>query len=174
MFFRVVLYIPHEIHFTLSIFKTTDINVENMAENILTFTNTEFGSIRVMEINGQPWFVGKDVADTLGYGNHRQALKTNVDEDDKGVHWMDTPGGKQKTVIINESGLYSLIMSSKLPTAKQFKRWVTSEVLPSVRKNGGYIAIGILIYIKTLIVWMLLLCGKSILFYNSPLIRATT
>lgn len=77
----------------------------------------------------QPWFVGKDVADVLGYGNTRQALKTNVDEDDKAVHLMDSLGGKQKTTVINESGLYSLIMSSKLPSAKQFKRWVTSEVL---------------------------------------------
>lgn len=118
-------------------------NVENMAENILTFTNTEFGSIRVMEVDGQPWFVGKDVAESLGYGKGKSvnnAVAKHVDDEDKGVTEMMTPGGKQKTVIINESGLYSLIMSSKLPTAKQFKRWVTSEVLPSVRKNGGYIA----------------------------------
>lgn len=110
------------------------------AAGILSFTNVEFGTIRLVEVNGQPWFVGKDVADILGYGNPRQALKTNIDEDDKAVHLMDSLGGKQKTTIINESGMYSLIMSSKLPTAKQFKRWVTSEVLPSIRKNGGYIA----------------------------------
>lgn len=119
---------------------TSDNNVENMAENILTFTNTEFGSIRVMEINGNPWFVGKDVAESLAYTNPHKAIRDHVDEEDKGLNESFTPGGKQKTVIINESGLYSLIMSSKLPTAKQFKRWVTSEVLPSVRKNGGYIA----------------------------------
>lgn len=115
-------------------------NVENMAENILTFTNTEFGSIRVMEIDGQPWFVGRDVASVLGYSSPSVAVVKRVEEEDKGISVLETPGGKQKTVIINESGLYSLIMSSKLPTAKQFKRWVTSEVLPSVRKNGGYIA----------------------------------
>lgn len=80
------------------------------------------------------------MAESLGYTNNRKALKDHVEEDDKGVTNCDTLGGKQKTVIINESGLYSLIMSSKLPTAKQFKRWATSEVLPSVRKNGGYIA----------------------------------
>ena len=93
-----------------------------------------------MKIDGQPWFVGKDVAEALGYSNIKKAVRMHVDEEDKGVDNLATPGGKQKTVIINESGLYSLIMSSKLPTAKQFKRWVTSEVLPSVRKNGEYIA----------------------------------
>lgn len=116
---------------------------ENVAENVLTFTNVEFGSIRVMEIDGQPWLVGKDVAESLGYGKGKSvnnAVAKHVDSEDKGVTEMMTPGGKQKIIIINESGLYSLIMSSKLPTAKRFKRWVTSEVLPSVRNNGGYIA----------------------------------
>lgn len=117
-----------------------NINVENMAADILTFTNTEFGPIRVMQIDGNPWFVGKDVAESLAYTNPHKAIRDHVDEEDKGLNESFTPGGKQKTVIINESGLYSLIMSSKLPTAKQFKRWVTSDVLPSVRKNGGYIA----------------------------------
>lgn len=93
-----------------------------------------------MEVNGQPWFVGKDVAEVLGYLNPSVAIAKKVDSEDKGISILETPGGKQKTTIINESGMYSLIMSSKLPTAKQFKRWVTSEVLPSVRKNGGYIA----------------------------------
>lgn len=119
-------------------------NVKKMAENILTFTNAEFGSIRVMEIDGQPWFVGKDVADGLGYLNTKDAIKSHVDEEDKLiVQKSDFPTleiPNRGMVAINESGLYSLIMSSKLPTAKQFKRWVTSEVLPSVRKNGGYIA----------------------------------
>lgn len=114
--------------------------MENMAENILTFTNTEFGSIRLVKVNSEPWFVGKDVADILGYTNSRKAMKDRVDDEDKGVTICDTLGGKQKITVINESGLYSLIMSSKLPSAKQFKKWVTSEVLPSIRKNGGYIA----------------------------------
>lgn len=104
-----------------------------------TFASISAG-IRVMEINGQPWLVGKDVAESLGYVDIKKAVRVHIDDEDKGVADLSTPGGKQKTVIINESGLYSLIMSSKLPTAKQFKRWVTSEVLPSVRKNGGYIA----------------------------------
>lgn len=107
--------------------------------NIQIFKNEQFGSIRAVELNGEPWLVGKDVADVLGYGNYRQALKTNVDEEDKGVHQMDTLGGRQDMTIINESGLYSLIFGSKLPKAKEFKHWVTSEVLPSIRKHGGYI-----------------------------------
>jgi len=111
----------------------------DMEHMIQIFENQEFGKIRVVEKGGQPWFVGKEIADMLGYGNYRQALKTNVDEDDKGVHSMDTPGGKQQTTIINESGLYCLILSSKLPAAKIFKRWVTSEVLPSLRQRGAYI-----------------------------------
>lgn len=94
--------------------------------------------VRTVIINNEPYFVGKDVAEILGYTNSRQALKNHVDEDDKGVSKCDTPGGKQDLVIINESGLYSLILSSKLPQAKEFKRWVTSEVLPTIRKNGMY------------------------------------
>ena len=94
--------------------------------------------VRTVIINNEPCFVGKDVAEILGYTNPRQALKNHVDEDDKGVSKCDTPGGKQDLVIINESGLYSLILSSKLPQAKEFKRWVTSEVLPTIRKNGMY------------------------------------
>ncbi|MBD5169238.1 MAG: hypothetical protein HDT20_03840 [Oscillibacter sp.] len=104
------------------------------------FENPEFGSIRTVEIGGEPWFVGKDVARALGYKNPRQALSTNVDDEDRGVHSVDTPSGTQDMTIINESGLYSLILSSKLPGAKKFKRWVTSEVLPSIRKTGGYMA----------------------------------
>ncbi len=87
---------------------------------------------------GEPWFVGKDVAEALGYSNSRKALLDHVDEEDKGVTKRDTLGGKQPITIINESGLYSLILSSKLPSAKEFKRWVTSEVLPQIRKTGGY------------------------------------
>ena len=102
------------------------------------FQNEEFGAVRTMTINGEPYFVGKDVADILGYTDTAKAIRVHVDEEDKGVDEMDTPGGKQKTVFINESGLYSHILSSKLPTAKRFKRWVTSEVLPSIRKHGVY------------------------------------
>lgn len=108
-------------------------------QNLQIFKNEEFGKIRGMEINGEPFIVGKDVAETLGYTNPQKALRDHVDEEDKGMNEMDTPGGKQKIIFINESGLYSLIMSSKLPNAKKFKKWVTGEVLPSIRKNGGYI-----------------------------------
>lgn len=88
--------------------------------------------------NGEPWFVGKDVAEILGYSDTAQAVRKHIDNEDKGVVEMTTPGGKQPVTIINESGLYSLILSSKLPTAKKFKHWVTSEVLPSIRKTGEY------------------------------------
>lgn len=91
-----------------------------------------------MEVNNEPWFVGKDVASALGYTGVEKAIRVHVDDDDKGVSEMDTPGGKQNMAIINESGLYSLILSSKLPTAKKFKHWVTSEVLPTIRKHGAY------------------------------------
>lgn len=106
------------------------------------FKNEEFGDIRVIERYGEPWFVGKDIADVLGYANSRKALADHVGEEDKtdGVTIRDSIGREQNPVCINESGLYSLILSSKLPTAKAFKHWVTSEILPSIRKNGGYIA----------------------------------
>lgn len=107
------------------------------------FKNPEFGEIRTVVVNDEPWFVGKDVAEALGYGAGKSlanAVANHVDEEDKGVTEMMTPGGRQKITIINESGLYSLVLSSKLPTAKKFKRWVTSEVLPAIRKTGGYIA----------------------------------
>lgn len=107
--------------------------------NIQIFENAEFGKVRTVEVNGEPWLVGKDVAEALGYSNPRDALSKHVDPDDKGVANCDTPSGVQPMTIINESGLYSLVLSSKLPGAKKFKRWVTCEVLPSIRKNGGYI-----------------------------------
>ena len=94
--------------------------------------------VRTVTINNEPYFVGKDVAGILGYSGTAKAIRTHVDGEDKGVTTMDTPGGKQDLVIINESGLYSLILSSKLPQAKEFKRWVTSEVLPTIRKNGMF------------------------------------
>ncbi len=109
-----------------------------MENKMQIFENTQFGKLRTVTIDGEPWFVGKDVATALGYTAVAKAVRTHVDEDDKGVTEMDTPGGTQKAVIINESGLYSLILSSKLESAKQFKRWVTSEVLPSIRKHGAY------------------------------------
>ena len=102
------------------------------------FENPEFGSIRTVEVNVEPWFVGKDVAEVLGYSNTRDALAKRVDDEDKGVANCDTPSGRQNMTIINESGLYSLVLGSKLPTAKKFKRWVTSDVLPSIRKHGLY------------------------------------
>lgn len=102
------------------------------------FKNAEFGSIRTLTINGEPYFVGRDVAEILGYSNSRKALADHVDEEDKGVTKCDTLGGTQEMTVINESGLYSLIIGSKLPTARRFKRWVTSEVLPTIRRHGVY------------------------------------
>lgn len=98
----------------------------------------EGSQVRALEIKNEPWFVGKDVAKILGYSNSRDALKRYVDDEDKGVAKLDTLGGKQNQTIINESGLYSLILSSKMPNAKKFKHWVTSEVLPTIRKHGAY------------------------------------
>lgn len=95
------------------------------------FKNAEFGSVRTITIEGEPYFVGKDVAAILGYSNIRKALADHVDEEDKGVTKCDTPGGVQDLTVINESGLYSLILSSKMPNAKKFKRWVTSEIIPT-------------------------------------------
>ena len=102
------------------------------------FKNEEFGEVRTVIIDNEPWFVGKDVAEALGYKNTRQALSTNVMSEDKGVHSVDTPSGTQQMTIINESGLYALIFGSKLDSAKRFKHWVTSEVLPSIRRSGSY------------------------------------
>lgn len=102
------------------------------------FKNQEFGSVRALVINNEPWFVANDTAKTLGYKSPRDAISKHVDDEDKGVAKCDTLGGRQNIAIINESGLYSLILSSKLPSAKKFKRWVTSEVLPTLRKTGQY------------------------------------
>ena len=115
----------------------------NKTENALTvFTNPEFGSVRTVELDGEPWLVGKDVAEALGYTNPRKALDDHVDAEDKmqgdGVTIRDSIGRDQHPTIINESGLYSLVLSSKLPGAKRFRRWVTSEVLPSIRRHGAY------------------------------------
>ena len=108
---------------------------------IKLFENEEFGKVRTVTIDGVPWFVGADVAIALGYINPRDALAKHVDAEDRGVAKFDTLGGIQTLSIINESGTYSLIMSSKLPSAKRFKRWVTSEVLPALRKGAGLEAI---------------------------------
>ena len=106
--------------------------------DLAIFENPEFGHIRGLKIEGEPWFVGKDIAEALGYKNPQKAIRDHVDAEDKGVNELFTPGGKQNIAIINESGLYSLMLKSKLPGAKKFKRWVTSEVLPSIRKAGAY------------------------------------
>ena len=103
------------------------------------FNNEEFGQVRSIEVEGEPYFVAKDIAIALGYSNPRKAIIDHVDEEDKGVTKCDTLGGAQEITIINESGLYSLILSSKLPSAKEFKRWITSDVLPKIRKTGGYV-----------------------------------
>lgn len=107
-------------------------------KDIQIFNNPEFGEIRTTIVDGEPYFVGKDVAEVLAYKETAKAIREHVDDDDKGVSVLDTPGGKQKMVVINESGLYGLVFGSKLPTAKKFKHWVTSEVLPTIRKTGSY------------------------------------
>lgn len=102
------------------------------------FNSPEFGAIRTIEKDGEPWFVGKDVATALGYEKPTDAVRKHTDMEDRGISKMETPSGTQEMTIINESGLYSLVLSSKLPTAKKFKRWVTNEVIPSIRKHGAY------------------------------------
>ena len=106
--------------------------------DIKIFENAEFGSVRTLEVNGEPYFVGKDVAEILGYSNTRDALVRHVDTEDKADVAIHDGSQNRNMTIINESGLYSLILSSKLPKAKEFKHWVTSEVLPSIRKHGAY------------------------------------
>lgn len=115
--------------------------------DLTTFTNPEFGQVRTVEIDGTPWLVGKDVAVALGYKNPTKAIIAHVDDEDKQLEMLPQeaeaqngtlPSGSTKTALINESGLYSLILSSKMPKAKAFKHWVTSEVLPAIRKNGAY------------------------------------
>ena len=106
--------------------------------DIQIFNNPDFGDIRTVEIDGEAWFVGKDVAEALGYEKPSDAVRKHVDDDDKGISKMETPSGMQNMTIINESGLYALVFGSKLDSAKKFKNWVTSEVLPAIRKNGSY------------------------------------
>ena len=111
---------------------------ELMTNQIQVFNNTEFGNIRTLEINSEPFFVGKDVATALGYERPDNAIRNHVDGEDKLTHQISASGQNRTMYIINESGLYSLIFASKLPSAKRFKRWVTSEVLPMIRKTGKY------------------------------------
>lgn len=106
---------------------------------MLIFNNPEFGTVRAVEVDGEPWFVGKDVSQVLGYNDTDQALRKHVDDEDKLTRRFDGSGQNRSMTIINESGLYSLVLSSKLPGAKKFRRWVTAEVLPSIRRSGGYI-----------------------------------
>ncbi len=108
--------------------------------NLQIFNSSEFGQVRIVQQNGEPWFIGKDVAEILGYSNTKDAIAKHVDDEDKLGSQIATSGQNRNMTIINESGLYSLILSSKMPKAKEFKRWVTSEVLPAIRKTGGYIA----------------------------------
>ena len=111
--------------------------MENM---IQTFVNEEFGTVRTLMKDGQPWFVGKDVAVILGYNEPHKAIARHVDEDDGMKHpVIDSMGRTQNVTIVNESGFYSLVLASRMPNAKKFKRWVTSEVLPQIRKTGSYI-----------------------------------
>ena len=115
-------------------------NNMNMENNMLIKTNEMFGDLRIVMVDNDPWFVGKDITTALGYSNASKALLDHVDEEDKLNNVTLSSLGQRGGWLINESGLYSLILKSKLPEAKQFKRWVTSEVLPSIRKDGGYIA----------------------------------
>lgn len=107
--------------------------------NLQIFNSPEFGQVRTIQQNGEPWFVGKDVAEILGYSNTPKAIRDHVDDEDKLTERIVLSGQNREMTIINESGLYSLILSSKMPKAKEFKRWVTSEVIPAIRKTGGYI-----------------------------------
>lgn len=108
-----------------------------MENNLTVFTNEEFGSMRAVMIDGEAWFVGKDVSVALGYMNPQKAIRDHIDDEDRTVNKMFTVNGTAP-ILINESGLYSLILSSKLPSAKKFKHWITSEVIPSIRKYGLY------------------------------------
>lgn len=107
-------------------------------KDIQIFNNEQFGQVRVITKDGEPWFVGKDVAEILGYKDTDYAIRAHVDEEDKLIRGFTGSGQNRNMICINESGLYSLILSSKLPGAKQFKKWVTSDVLPSIRKHGMY------------------------------------
>lgn len=106
--------------------------------NLQIFNSPDFGQVRIVQQNGEPWFIGKDVAEILGYSNTPKAIRDHVDDEDKLTERIVLSGQNREVAIINESGLYSLILSSKMPKAKEFKRWVTSEVIPAIRKTGKY------------------------------------
>ena len=112
-----------------------------MMGELKIFENKEFGKIRTVMIKGAPWFAGKDVAEALGYAKPSDVIGKRIEDEDRGISKMETPSGRQDVVIINESGLYTLILGSKLESAKKFKKWVTNEVLPSIRKTGTYNAV---------------------------------
>lgn len=107
--------------------------------NLQIFNSPDFGQIRTIQQNGGPWFVGKDVAQALGYSQTAKAVREHVKDNHKGMSVLDTPGGKQETTIIDEAGLYSLVMRAKTEKAEDFQEWVTGEVLPAIRKHGGYL-----------------------------------
>lgn len=109
-----------------------------MKNELKIFENEDFGKVRVIEKNNEPWFVGKDVAEALGYSQPAKAIREHVKDTHKGVSEMDTPGGRQQIIIIDEAGLYSLVLRSKLPAAEAFQEWVVAEVIPSIRKTGSY------------------------------------
>lgn len=110
-----------------------------MDNKIIAFTNPEFGEVRTLNIENEPWFVAADVCKALDLGNASMTL-SRLDDDEKGVSLIDTLGGVQNMVTVNEPGLYTLVLGSRKPEAKAFKRWITHDVIPSIRKNGGYIA----------------------------------
>lgn len=126
---------------TTAVTKIESQSWDNMT-NLIPFISPDYGSVRATVINGEPWFVGKDVAEALGYAAPRVAVSKKVEPEDRGVAKMETPSGKQEMTLINESGFYCLVFGSKLESAKRFKRWVTSEVLPALRKTGSYIMPG--------------------------------
>lgn len=109
-----------------------------MENELKIFENEAFGKVRVIEKNNEPWFVGKDVAEVLGYSQSAKAIREHVKDTHKGVSEMDTPGGRQQIIIIDEAGLYSMVMRSKLPSAEEFQEWIVAEVIPSIRKTGSY------------------------------------
>ena len=120
-----------------------------MADNkMMIFENEQFGRVRTTLIDGIPWLVGKDVADDLGYRNGSRDINRHVDAEDRRTEKVYDGNQMKSTILINESGLYSMILSSKLPTAKQFKRWITSEVLPSIRKNGAYMTDAVIAHLE--------------------------
>lgn len=130
---------PTEEHLNWFINHLSEVSTSTEAPTV--FNHPQFGELRTVEIDGEPWFVGKDVATALGYANPSNAVSVHVDKEDKTSYLIQVSGSNYKanTALINESGLYALILSSKLPSAKEFKHWVTAEVLPSIRKTGGYV-----------------------------------